>query len=126
MHICGGNNHVNDHNGNMLSNLKDPLFTIHAMDIVPKNVLASTLNKVLSRSQMETWGLARVFEVKVKAKIMLTCNIDILDKLRNGPIGTVFHIKVDNNHRVSKIYVKFDDETAGLKKDGIRYFRKKQ
>ena len=74
---------------------------------------------------METGGLTRVFEVNVSAKVMLTSNIDILDKLSNGQILTFFHIKVDKNHRVSNIYVKFEGETAG-EKDGNIYFPKKQ
>ena len=36
----------------MLSNLTDPLFTIHALDILPKNTSASALNNVLNKSQM--------------------------------------------------------------------------
>ena len=43
---------------------------------------------------------------------MLTYNIDVLDKLRNGQFGMVFHIKVDINQAVTKIYIKFDDYSA--------------
>ena len=40
----------------MLPNLTYPLFNINVLDILPKNVSASTLNKVINRSQMETEG----------------------------------------------------------------------
>ena len=41
---------------------------------------------------METGGLSRVLELKVNSRVMLTSNIDVLDKLSNGQILTVFHI----------------------------------
>ena len=50
---------MNEHNRDMLSKLTDPLFTIYALDILPKDVSASALNKVLNRSQMDTGGIAR-------------------------------------------------------------------
>ena len=46
----------------------------------------------------------------------------ILDKLSNGQIGTVFHIKLDSNQAVTKIYIKFDDDSAGLKRIGTDKF----
>ena len=55
---------------------------------------------------------------------MLTSNIDVLDKLSNGQIGTVFHIKLDSNQAVTKIYIKFDDGSAGLKRIGTDKFCK--
>ena len=54
-------------------------------------------NKVLNRNQMETDGLARILELEVNARVMLTSNIDVFDKLSNGQIGTVFHIKLGSN-----------------------------
>ena len=47
---------------------------------------------------------------------MLTSNIDVPDNLSNGQIGTVFHIKININQ--SKISIKFDDDSIGLKKTG--------
>ena len=76
----------------------------------------------LNRNQMETSGLARILELKVNARVMLTSNIDVLDKLSNGQIGTVFHIKLDSNQAVTKIYIKFDDYSAGLKRIGTDKF----
>ena len=53
---------------------------------------------------------------------MLTSNIDIPDKISNGQIGTVFHIKVDSDRAVAKIYIKFYIDSAGLKKIGTAKF----
>ena len=45
---------------------------------------------------------------------MLTVNINIDDRF-NGQMGTACEIKTDNEDKVVKLYVKFDDEKAGLK-----------
>ena len=48
---------------------------------------------------------------------MLTVNIDIADRLINGQIRTVKHISYNNiNGHIVKVYIKFDDAQAGLKK----------
>ena len=56
-------------------------FCLNAIDILPKNVQMSIITKALNRSQMETGGLARLLELKVEARVMLTSNIDVADKL---------------------------------------------
>ena len=45
---------------------------------------------------------------------MITSNIDVADRFSNGQIGTVTHIKLEVS-KVSCIYVRMYDETAGLK-----------
>ena len=102
IHIWAENSPVNKHNALMLSNVANPLCVINAIDILPKNIQQSVINKVLNRNQMETGGLARILELKVNARVMLTSNIDVLDKRSNGQIGTVFHIKLDSNQAVTK------------------------
>ena len=57
-----------------------------------------------------------MLQVKVDARVMLTVNIDIADRLINGQIGTVKHISFDLNRSLTKIYIKFDDSSAGRKK----------
>lgn len=47
---------------------------------------------------------------------MLTNNIDISDCLINGQISTVHGMKFDSHCQVQIIYVKFNDEKAGLLK----------
>ena len=68
-----------------------------------------------NRKQTETGGLASTLKLKLGAKVMLTVNIDISDKLINGQIGIVKNISFING-RESKFFVKFFDEEAGLKK----------
>ena len=74
IHIWAENDPVNKHNTSMLSKVINPLFVINAIDILPKNIQPSVINKVLNRSQMETGGLARILELKVQARVMFTSN----------------------------------------------------
>jgi len=64
---------------------------------------------------METGGLAQNLIIKLDAKVMLTSNIDVSDKLINGQIGTIYHIKTNSNREVIKIYLKMEDISTGLK-----------
>ena len=63
---------------------------------------------------MKTGGLAHKLTIKLQAEVMLTSNMDVSDKLRNGQIGTIHHLKQDSNGNVTTIYLKMDDESAGL------------
>ena len=54
----------------------------------PKDII----NKALLRNQSQTGGLAQILQVKLNARVMLTANVDIEDRLINGQIGTVKHI----------------------------------
>ena len=47
--------------------------------------------------------------------MMVTTNIDIDDRLINGDIGTVRKIATDSHVKVTKIYLKLDDDKRGLK-----------
>ena len=69
---------------------------------------------MLSKARSDTGGLD--FEIKIKegARVMLTTNIDIADKLINGQMGTAMKIYVNKLiQKPSIIYIKFDDERAG-------------
>ena len=56
---------------------------------------------------MDTAGLALNLKIKEGARVMLTANIDTLDTLANGLIGTVYQINLNSKNEVDKIYVKF-------------------
>ena len=64
---------------------------------------------------MKTGGLAYTLKLKLNTKVMLTSNIDVTDKLNNGQMGRVYSFKFDLNGNIVKIYLKMDDETAGLR-----------
>ena len=53
-------------------------------------------------------------KLKIGAKLMLTVNIDIQDRLTNGQTGSIRHIEFAEG-TFHKVYVTFSDEQTGLK-----------
>ena len=76
LHIFAENKPCQEHNNNMLTSNNNVLQSIPAIDLLPKNVSKQVIEKVLDRNQSETGGLARMLQIKVNARIMLTVNID--------------------------------------------------
>ena len=113
LHIWAENAPVDEHNQRKLKSIQAPLFTVKARDQYPKNVSKKDIDKVLARGRSETGGLDFEIQVKVGARIMLTSNIDIKDRLINGQMGTVLKIDVNLSQDPTIIYIKFDDEKAG-------------
>ena len=64
-----------------------------AIDNLPKNASIQKINQVLNRNQSETGGLAGILKIKINARVMLTVNIDLQDRLVNGQLETVMHIE---------------------------------
>ena len=52
---------------------------------------------MLARGRFETGGLDYELHLKEMARVMLTANIDISDRLINGQIDTVVKIDVNPN-----------------------------
>ena len=50
---------------------------------------------------------------------MLTMNVDLQDRIINGQFGAMKHIAINDQRNISKIYIKFDDSKAGLKRISI-------
>ncbi|XP_028515391.1 ATP-dependent DNA helicase PIF1-like [Exaiptasia diaphana] len=117
LHIWAENKPVDEHNRMKLEQIPKPMFTVRASDLYPTNVTKQDIDRVLSRGRSETGGLDYKFHLKETARVMLTSNIDIADRLINGQIGTVFKIDSNpNTQNPSIIYVKFDDNKAGENK----------
>ena len=73
----------------MLEKLEGELFLFNAIDDLPNNVPQRLIELAINRKQTDTGGLATKLTLKLGAKVMLTVNIDISDKLINGQIGIV-------------------------------------
>ena len=87
----------------MLEINRNLLYSIPSIDQLPKHVCKSVIDKALNKNQSETGGLAGKLELKVNARVMLTVNVDVNDRLINGQIGTVKQLLLNNDGRVSKI-----------------------
>ncbi|XP_068738034.1 ATP-dependent DNA helicase PIF1-like [Montipora capricornis] len=114
LHIWAENNPVNRHNEMKLHQIPAQLLNLKATDQYPPNVSQQDINRILARPRSETGGLDANICIKESARVMLTNNIDIADRLINGQLGTVVKIEVNqNNKKPTIIYVKFDDAKAG-------------
>ena len=114
VHIWAENAPVDNHNRQMLEHINEPCVTLIAHDQYPANVAHSDINKALERGRSGNEGLDCRIDLKVGARVMLTTNVDVEDRLINGQMDTVMKIKI--NHVSSKpevVYVKFDDQNAG-------------
>ncbi|KXJ21270.1 ATP-dependent DNA helicase PIF1 [Exaiptasia diaphana] len=117
IHIYAENKPVDEHNNTKLTQLPGTVFNLRAADQYPPNVSKTDIDIVLSKGRSDTGGLDYVIHVKEGARVMLTSNIDIADRLINGQIGSIIKIHVNQNtHKPSVIYIKFDDEQAGKNK----------
>ena len=114
LHIWAENNPVDNHNITKIEELSGFLFILKAKDQYPTNVSKQDIDRVLARGQSETGGLGYKILIKEGARVMLTTNICISDRLINGQIGTVFKIDVNQNTpKPTVVYIKFDDPNAG-------------
>ena len=115
LHLLAENRPVLQHSQAMLDKLEGMSFLIPAIDEIPKNVTQRLVEDAQNRKQSETGGFALNLALKIGAKVMLTVNIDISDKLIIGQIGIVNNIAFKNG-KPFKVYVKFFDNEAGLRK----------
>ncbi|XP_028415513.1 ATP-dependent DNA helicase PIF1-like [Dendronephthya gigantea] len=113
LHIWAENSPVNEHNQMKLEAIQTPLYILKAKNQYPPNVSKQDIDRVLARGRSETCGLDAEIQIKEGARIMLTTNINIQDRLINGQMGTVVKIYANIKNVPTVVYVKFDDEKAG-------------
>ena len=83
-----------------------PVFVLKAKDQFPPNVKKQDIDKVLARKRSETGGLDLVIHIKEGARVMLTSNISIADRLINGQMGSVFKVDVNpTNQNPTILYI---------------------
>ena len=87
---------------------------LKAVDQYPNNVSRHEIEKVLSKGHSYTGGLDLEVSIKEGARVMLTNNVDISDRLINGQLGTVARILMNEvTQKPTIVYIKFEEEDAG-------------
>ena len=83
----------------MLNRLAGLPTEIEAIDIVPSNCgfTESATIAVQNRKPSDTGGLVKCLKLKLEAKVMLTVNVDVQDRLINGQTGVVKHLEIIEN-----------------------------
>ena len=103
-----------DYNNQRLQEILMPLHVLQAVDQYPKNVSRHEIERVLSKGRSYTGGLDLEVSIKEGARVMLTNNVDTIDRLINGQSGTVAQIFVNEvTQKPTIVYIKFDDKDAG-------------
>ena len=76
-------------NDAVLKDLSGELYTIEADDKIPDNCryALATIQAAQNQKQTNTGGLAKFLKLEVGAKVMLTVNLDIQDRLINVHTG---------------------------------------
>ena len=92
-------------------------------DIDEKEIIIESINKASSQKHFKPrtdaggniagTPLQRQLKLKIRAKVMLTYNINTFDCLTNGALGEVLGFKFNQDGSVKEVYVHFNDEDCG-------------
>ena len=85
---------------------------MHIDDEIPKNCFNADEAKARNCSQSKTGGLALLLHLKIYAKVMITSNIDIPNRLVNKQLGVVKQFMFQQG-KGTKIYLKLDYHKGG-------------
>ena len=119
-HLTGymTNRLVNKRNSEVMDQASSTIFTINAYDANADSHTGSfkyTLNDDMDVGK--TGNMRKALKIWVGARVILTDNLDVDDRLCNGSEGTVKYIHLRTTISSAKhggtIYVLFDDEKAG-------------
>ena len=113
MHVYAKNPHCDEWNEYRLKLLPGKEFTNIATDS-KKDDCTELANVTMPMNPHETGNLKKVLNVKINGRVMITINIDVTDGLRNGAMGTVTNVVIDQTTgKMSTILVAFDSKHVG-------------
>ena len=84
-----------ERNEAVLNDLPGELYTVETDDKVPDNCKypLAIIEAAQNQTQTNTGSSAKLLKLKIGAKVMLTVNVDIQDRLINGQTGNIEHIE---------------------------------
>lgn len=95
------------------NNLPRAVYSTEVYDKIPYDSRYPLSMIQAIQDQANKGGFAKLHQLKIDTKVMLTINIDIHDRLINGQMGEISNIELLK--KASKKYVKFSVTQAGLK-----------
>ena len=114
-YISGKNVEVNKFNMIGLNALCTELVEVEAANLHPtiKNFQPNVNSKGNIGTERNETPFRQTLEMKVKARVMLTYNIDVMDGLTNGARGEIVAFKRSKKGYVEQVVIKFDENWQG-------------
>lgn len=84
--ISAKNVFVNIHKQEILEAINNEMFAAPVIDILPKTFTSQIIKKVFDQNKTDTRGLAGDIKIKVYSSVMLTVNVELSERLVNGPL----------------------------------------
>ena len=104
MHVYAQNKHCAEWNNIRLNSIQDTLYTNNAHDVSKDDSIHISQIKIIGKLK-ETANLPKTVNVKIGARVMLACNIDVSDGLTNSAMGTITGIVQKQNNTLHIILV---------------------
>ena len=113
LHMYAENESAMKRNEDVLNNLPGDLYTIETDDKILDNCKypLALIETARNQKPTNTGGLAKLLKLKIGAKVMLTVNMDMQDRLINGQTGNIRHTELVQG-TTHKAYVKFSYKTC--------------
>ena len=126
LHIYAENEPSMKRNGAVLNDLLGEFYIIEADEKIPNNCKypLAAIQAAQNQNQTNTGGLPKFLKLKCGAKVMLTVNLNIQNRLINCQTGNTSHIEFSKGS-VRKVFVKYYNEQAGFKAKRSPYQRRK-
>ena len=122
-HVAFTNKEVNDHNQKMMSQLPSKEYVMRAKKAGPRGYRFKTNPDT---GNVDTTSFKDQLVLKVEARVNLVHNINTVDDLVNGSVGTVVGIETLPNGSVDSVVVVFDDKKAGVEQRRKLYYVSKK
>ena len=123
MHVYAQNKYCDEWNDFMLETIPGETTTCNAHDSKKDNVTRlADLN--IPDKPPATGNLMKELNIKVGARVIITTNIDVTDRLTNGVMGSIVDIVTDEKKlNVKVILVKFDNGDVGQSARSISLYK---
>lgn len=91
LHIFAENLPANIHNTFMLNLIRSKAYNVPSIDHIPSSTPRHEIIRIRNANQSQTCGLSSYLLLKIGARVMLTNNIDISDRLIRNQIRTFIY-----------------------------------
>ena len=105
------NKEVNRINEERLANIQEKEYEFQSINKL--NTQRNFQPRVKASGAVSGTPLQKLLKLKVKAKVMLTYNIDTCDSLTNGAFGEVVGLDLDSNGQMKEVFVHFFNPECG-------------